>query len=222
MATPKLTAQARPETGKGSSKKMRREGKIPAVLYGKKQESLSLTLDDKDVSHLLAKPGATTNVLDLEITQSGKNVTKNVLVKKIQKHPYRDQILHMDFLEVAMDKDITVLVPIEVTGESRGVKEGGILELKRRELEVTCLPGRIPHTIVIDTTPLMIGDVVHVEDITPPEGVQILHETNFPLLSIVVPAAEISAEAAAEAEEEEKEAGEKEAEKKEKEEESGD
>lgn len=221
MATPKLTAQPRPDTGKSSSKKMRREGKIPAVLYGKKQESLSLFLDGKDVSHLLATPGVTTNVLDLEINQSGKNVKKNVLVKKIQKHPYRDQILHMDFLEVAMDKEITVLVPIEVTGESRGVKEGGILELKRRELEVTCLPGRIPHTIVIDTTPLMIGDVVHVKDITPPEGVQIAHETNFPLLSIVVPAAEVAAEAAAEEEEGEKETGEKETDKKEKEEESG-
>jgi len=216
MATQKLTAEARSDTGKGASKKMRREGRIPAVLYGKGQEGVSLSVGGQDVFHLLATPGATTNILELEITESGKSVQKNVLVKKIQKHPFREEVLHMDFLEVAMDKEISVMVPIEITGESKGVKEGGILELKRRELEVVCLPGRIPNFITIDITPLEIGDGVHVEDIVPPEGVRFTFESNFPILSVVTPAVEAVPEEAEE-EEEEGEAREEEAEGKEEE-----
>lgn len=198
MATQKLTAEARSDTGKGASRKMRREGRIPAVLYGKGQEGVPLSLGNKDVFQLLAHPGAMTNILKLEINESGKSQQKNVLVKKIQKHPFRDQVLHMDLLEVAMDQEISVMVPIEVSGESKGVKEGGILELKRRDLEVICLPGRIPNTLVIDITPLGIGDAVHVEDIVPPEGVKISFESNFTVLSVVTPAVEAAPEEAAE------------------------
>ena len=219
MATQKLTAEARSDTGKGASKKMRRGGRIPAVLYGKGREGMSLSLEGLDVSHFLATPGATTNILKLEINEGGKNLQKDVLIKKVQKHPFREEILHLDFLEVAMDQEISVMVPIEVVGESKGVKEGGILEMKRRELEVVCLPDRIPNTLAIDITELEIGDAVHVENIAPPEGVKISFESNFTVLSVVTPAVEA---APAEAEEEEEVEGEaKEEKEEEKEEEEG-
>ena len=200
MATLRLSAETRSDTGKGAAKKMRRAGRIPAILYGRGQEGVSLSLGNKEVSHLLANPGAMTNVLELEITDSGKSSKKNILVKKIQKHPFREEVLHMDLLEIALDQKISVMVPIELAGESEGVKMGGILEMKRRELEITSLPNQIPDTIVIDITELQIGDAVHVEDITPPDGAQISFESNFTVLSVVAPAAEIEEE---EAEEEE-------------------
>ena len=202
MATLRLSAETRSDTGKGAAKKMRRAGRIPAILYGRGQEGVSLSLGNKEVSHLLANPGAMTNVLELEITDSGKSSKKNILVKKIQKHPFREEVLHMDLLEIALDQKISVMVPIELAGESEGVKMGGILEMKRRELEITSLPNQIPDTIVIDITELQIGDAVHVEDITPPDGAQIFFESNFTVLSVVAPAAEIEEE---EAEEEEAE-----------------
>jgi large subunit ribosomal protein L25 len=96
----------------------------------------------------------------------------------------------MDLLEVTMDQDVSVMVPVEITGEAEGVKIGGILEMKRRELEVISLPDRIPDSIVVDISALQIGDVVHVADITPPDGVQIPYEANFTILSVVAPAAE--------------------------------
>lgn len=202
MATLRLSAETRSDTGKGAAKKMRRAGRIPAILYGRGQEGVSLSLGNKEVSHLLANPGAMTNVLELEITDSGKSSKKNILVKKIQKHPFREEVLHLDLLEIALDQKISVMVPIELAGESEGVKMGGILEMKRRELEITSLPNQIPDTIVIDITELQIGDAVHVEDITPPDGAQISFESNFTVLSVVAPAAEIEEE---EAEEEEAE-----------------
>ena len=202
MATLRLSAETRSDTGKGAAKKMRRAGRIPAILYGRGQEGVSLSLGNKEVSHLLANPGAMTNVLELEITDSGKSSKKNILVKKVQKHPFREEVLHLDLLEIALDQKISVMVPIELAGESEGVKMGGILEMKRRELEITSLPNQIPDTIVIDITELQIGDAVHVEDITPPDGAQISFESNFTVLSVVAPAAEIEEE---EAEEEEAE-----------------
>lgn len=201
MATQRLTAEARTGTGKGAAKRMRKAGRIPAILYGKGQDAVSISLGGRDIFHLLSTPGATTNVLELEIDEGGKNQKKNVLIRKIQKHPFREEVLHLDLLEVAMDQELSVMVPIEVIGESKGVKEGGILELKRRELEVVCLPGKIPHTIAIDITHLGVGDSVHVEDIAPPEGVQIPFESNYAILSVVAPAVEAAPEEAPEAEE---------------------
>jgi len=211
MATLRLSAETRSDTGKGASKKIRRDERIPAILYGRGKESVSLSVSNQDVSHLLATHGMMTNVLELEITDSGTSSKKNILVKKIQKHPFKEQILHMDFLEVAMDQEVSVMVPIEVVGDSMGVKEGGILEMKRRELEITCRANQIPDTIVIDIAPLQIGDAVHVEDITPPDGVRISFESNFAVISVVTPAVEVQPEEAEGEEIEEEAASEKEA-----------
>lgn len=211
MAELRLSAEARSDTGKGAGRKMRRAGKIPAVLYGKGQEGIPLTLESMDVSRLLATHGATTSVLKLEFKDGGKNLKKNILIKEIQKHPFREEVVHMDLFEVALDQEISVMVPVEVTGESQGVKAGGILEMKRRELEIVSLPDRIPDSIVIDITDLQVGDVVHVGDITPPDGVRIPFEANFTILSVVAPAAEpeeVEEEAVEGEEVEEKEPGE--------------
>ena len=127
----------------------------------------------------------------------------------MQKHPYKDLILHMDLLEVAMDQKISVMVPIEILGTPKGViMDGGILEMKRRELEIECLPGVIPDSLTIDVTELEIGDTIHVEDLDVPEGVTIPHDTNFTILTVVAAAVEPEPEEEVEEEEVEEVEGE--------------
>ena len=185
MAAMKLSAQPREDTGKGAARKLRQSGKIPAVLYGRGEASAVLTLAEEEVTDLLAGGSATTSVIRLEISDAKKGEHRNVLIKEIQRHPYRGTIYHMDLQEVAMDETVMVKVPVETTGEAEGVKIGGILEFKRRELDVICLPDRIPDVITIDISDLHIGDVVHVEDLKVPDGVEIPHDVNFTILTLV-------------------------------------
>ncbi len=185
MTALKLTAQTRDAAGKGNARSLRRQGLIPAVLYGRGADVVSLTLNENEVSDLLATGQATTGVLNLEVVEGEKSTEKNVLIKEIQRHPYRDSIYHLDLLEVAMDETLSVKVPIETVGESIGITMGGILEFKRRELEVVCLPTNIPDSIIIDITDLDIGDTVHVESIQPPPGVSIPYDVNFTVLTLL-------------------------------------
>jgi len=186
METIKIVAETREDAGKGAARQLRLAGRIPAVLYGQGKEGVSLTLDAHEISKLLAGAGARTNILELEVMEEGKESFKrNILIKEIQKHPYRDTVLHMDLFEVAMDKEINVMVPIETVGTPVGVVMGGILEMKRRQLEVFCLPGNIPDTLTIDISELDIGDVVHVESVEVPEGVRIPYDVNFTILTVV-------------------------------------
>jgi large subunit ribosomal protein L25 len=202
MSTNKITAEVRESTGKGVARKLRAAGRIPAVLYGQGHDGVSLTLDSYELNQLLATAGAKTSVLELEVKDGGKGPRRNVLIKEVQKHPYKDIILHMDLLEIAMDEEISVLVPIEIVGTAKGVRmEGGILEMKRRELEIVCLPHIIPDTLTIDVTELEIGDTIHVEDVKVPVGVTITHDTNFTIMTLVAPAVEVAPEEEVEGEE---------------------
>ncbi len=185
MATIKITAEAREGAGKGTARRLRQAGLIPAVLYGQGRDGLSLSLDAQEISQLLSRPGARTNILELEVTEGKKSSKHNILIKEIQQHPYREDILHMDLFEVAMDQEIAVMIPIETVGTPEGVIMGGILEMKRRQLEVFCLPGNIPDTIPIDISHLEIGDAVHVASIEVPEGVRLPFDVNFTILTVV-------------------------------------
>jgi large subunit ribosomal protein L25 len=185
MSTMKITAEAREDAGKGTARRLRQAGRIPAVLYGHGRNGLSLSLDAHEISQLLSKPGARTNILELEVMEGKTSSKRNILIKEIQEHPYRENILHMDLFEVAMDKEISVMVPIETVGTPEGVIMGGILEMKRRQLEVFCLPGNIPDTITIDISHLEVGDAVHVASIEAPEDVQIPYDMNFTILTVV-------------------------------------
>ena len=202
MSTNKITAEVRETAGKGVARKLRAAGRIPAVLYGQGHDGVSLTLDSYELNQLLATTGAKTSVLELEVKDGGGGPRRNVLIKEVQKHPYKDLILHMDLLEIAMDEEISVLVPIELVGTAKGVRlDGGILEMKRRELEIVCLPHIIPDTLTIDITDLEIGDNIHVEDVKIPAGVTITHDTNFTIMTLVAPAVEVEPDEEVEGEE---------------------
>lgn len=181
----KLSAQLRDGSGKGAARKLRRDGKIPAILYRRGEDGLSLVVSNDEFSNLLAKGQAKASVIRLKVKDGKESPERNVLIREIQTHPYKRDVYHIDLQEITMDQEITVKIPVETVGESIGVEMGGIMEFKRRELEVTCLPGKIPDSIVIDITELDIGDSVHVESIVTPEGVTIPRDVNFTILTVV-------------------------------------
>ncbi|TNF45313.1 50S ribosomal protein L25 [bacterium] len=185
MTAMKLSAQPRDGSGKGVARKLRRDGKIPAVLYRPGEDGLSLVVSDDEFAKLLAKGQAQASIIRLQVRDGKESTERDVLIREIQTHPFKKDVYHIDLQEITMDQEISVKIPVEIVGESIGVEMGGILEFKRRELEITCLPGKIPDSIVIDITELDIGDSVHVESIVPPEGVTIPHDVNFTILTVV-------------------------------------
>ncbi len=199
-----LKASVREKTGKGPGRVLRGEGRVPAVLYGPGAEPLNLSVAVLDLQKIL-REGNQRHILKLMI-QNGGETTRSAMIKELQTEPVSRDLVHVDFYEIAMDRKISVHVFVEAVGDSVGVKAGGVLQVVRRELEVYCLPGRIPESITVDITDLGVGDSVHVEDIPLPEGVEVPHDVNFTVLTIAAPTRE---ETEGEAEvEEELEAGE--------------
>ena len=196
-----LTAKRREKTGKGISRTLRRQGDMPAVLYGASIDSVPLSVNVHEMELLLNKVSPSQALLDLQI-DGGAQDKKTVMIKELQIDPVKFNYLHIDFYEVRMDQQITTTVPIVATGTSKGVEDGGILQIIRRELEVNCLPGDIPEPIEIDITDLEVGDSIHVEDIRLGENIVVPYETNFTILTVVSPAMEIEEEPEAEALEE--------------------
>jgi len=221
MAVVSLKAMERTPGRKGAVRKLRREGRVPAVLYGPEESPRALSLDGKDVETLFKKYGASSIILELEIEgENGGN--KRALVKEVQRDTVTGKVLHMDLQHVSATRKVTVEVPVVLTGEAKGVKEGGVLEVVLRELEVQCLPDDIPDKLELSVEQMGIGDSIHVRDVSLP-GVEILNDPDSVILTLVPPTVyeEVKVEAAPEEEvvaEEKEEAAEEKEEEKEKEE----
>ncbi len=200
-----LKANARKTTGNGPAGVLRREGRIPAVLYGPGTEPVLLSVKIGDFEEVLKKGNVSQVLLNLVI-QNGKAYSKSVIIKELQQHPVSQDFLHIDFYEIDMKRKIKVNIPVATTGKSQGVELGGVLQIVRHELEVLCLPGDIPEEIVIDVTDLDMGDSVHVKEIPAEGDVEIQAEVNFTVLTILSP--KVEEEEVVEEEEEELEEGE--------------
>jgi large subunit ribosomal protein L25 len=185
----KLKAQIRKTVGNGPARLLRREGRVPAVLYGSKIETILLSIDIKDFEHILKEASVGSVLLNLQI-QNGKTSSRSAMIKELQTHPVSGQFLHVDFYEIDMQKKITAKVPVVAKGKSIGVEVGGLLEYARRELEVLCLPTEIPEAIEVDISDLDIGDSIHVEDISLAGDIEIPADTNFTLVTILAPKVE--------------------------------
>ncbi len=179
----KLRAETRAETGKGVARQLRRRGRLPAVVYGHGDESKALTVDAHEFDRLLSRIQAGTTVISLEVEGDD---ARQVLIREIQRHPYRLDPLHVDFFHIRADEKITVEVPVHLDGEPQGVTLGGILQQVRHELEVECLPNEIPSEFRVDVSALDIGDSIHVADIDS-RGVLILDEADLTVCSVVPP-----------------------------------
>lgn len=176
-----LSAQLRSELGSAASRRNRRAGMIPAVVYGHKQDAMPLLLRREDINRVVSHR---IKMVTLNIGDK----SEHALVKDVQFDTFGDDLLHVDFERVGMDEMIEVECPVELAGTSKGQAAGGIVEHPVTDLRVRCLPGNIPECIRISISDLAIGDVVHVRDIRVPEGVSILTDPNAILVHIRPPA----------------------------------
>ena len=175
MAIATLTATPRSETGKGAARKLRAERRIPAVIYGHHREPQALSLDGRELDKLLDRIAAETTVVELALS-SGPTRT---LIREIQRHPFRRQVLHVDFQELVAGERITVDVPIVLIGSPNGVRnEGGVLDQVMRQVNVDVDPSAIPNHIDLDVTNLELNESLHVSDLKLPEDVRILDDLN--------------------------------------------
>lgn len=182
-----LDVKTRPATGKGAARTLRREGKIPGVIYGHGRAAESLVVDTAALQKALA--GATGATI-LEVAVDGRAPVK-ALIREIQRNPVRPtDIIHLDLYEIKADEKITVKVPVHLIGIPDGVRNsGGILDISMRELEVEVFPADIPNSIDIDVTALTIGHSIYVRDVKV-EKVEILHDPDVPVCTVVAPRAE--------------------------------
>jgi large subunit ribosomal protein L25 len=184
-----LSAKTRETSGKNAARKLRSNNEIPAIVYGAKKDPEMLSINTIDFIKIIRKHGSMGLFFNLIIDgDSGKR--KSVMLKDMQMDTFSLNYLHVDLHEIDMDETVTISVSVETVGESIGVKEGGLLQIVRRELDVVCKPTDAPETIQIDITNLDVGDAVHVEDIDLGENIEIPHEVNFTIVTIVTPIVE--------------------------------
>ena len=184
-----LKAKIRTTVGNGPARAMRRQGQIPAVLYGPETGTILLAVAVNDLEQLLKKGKSGQVVLNLVI-QNGETSTRPAMIKELQTHPLSRNFLHVDFYEISMDRKINVNIPVVTTGKAKGVEDGGISQLIRRELEVLCLPFEIPEKIEIDISDLGIGDAIHVGDISLEGDIEFLDDAHFTVVTVLSPRVE--------------------------------
>jgi large subunit ribosomal protein L25 len=198
MAEVTLEVTRRESTGKEQAKKLRRDGKIPAVVYGGHRDPVAITVDRKAVTELIQKSDHGVRSVFL-LKMSGSDQQRHAMIKEVTIDPISRRMKHIDFVRVIMDEEVKVTIPVSLTGSSIGVKEGGMLDWQLRELHVECLPNAIPDSIDVDVTPLDGHEYYRVKDLTLPEGVRVLDDPERVVVGVTHARAEVS-EAAAEAE----------------------
>jgi len=184
-----IKAQVRQKAGKGSARSLRREGRIPAVLYGPKTDPMLLSIDFKDFDQITKKANIGSVLLNLQI-ENGQTSTRPAMIKELQSHPVSGAFLHVDFYEIDMQRRLRVGVPVVTRGKAAGVEEGGMLQIVRREVEVLCLPTAIPDVIELDVTHLNIGDSIHVHEIPFASDVEIPADVDYTVVTVLAPKVE--------------------------------
>lgn len=196
-----LPAHPRVGAGKSEARRLRREGRVPAVAYGPDLEATSLSVDGRDLYHALNTDAGLNAILRLEI-DGQSHLT---LAREIQRHPVRREILHADFLAVSRNVKVSADIPIRVEGEAPGVDEGGIAEQPLYSLPVEVLPLEMPDELVLDISDMQIGDVKRVSDIQVPEGVDVLEDPERTVITVYWESVQEEPEEGLEAAEEEAE-----------------
>lgn len=190
MATAQLSATRRNDTGKGNARALRRDGQIPAVIYGHARETQSLAIPAREFEKLLSHISADNTVIELGLEGS----SSRALIREIQRHPFKRAILHVDFQEIVAGELMTVRVPIRLVGTPVGVRlGGGIVDHTLRELTISVDPAKMPNHIDVDVTELDLGQSIHVSQIPMPAGVEVLDEPGAPVVVIATPRAAIEA-----------------------------
>jgi large subunit ribosomal protein L25 len=186
MASASLGAEVRSESGKGVARKLRADGRVPAVVYGHGREAQSLSLVARDLDKLLSSIAAGSTVIELSV---GSATTKT-LIREVQRHPFKKQIMHVDFMELVAGEKVIVDVPLVFTGIPEGVRlSGALLEQILHSVEINVDPASIPNHIDVDVTNLAMGHSLHIRDLKLPEGVEVLSEADATICAVVAPRA---------------------------------
>jgi large subunit ribosomal protein L25 len=197
MSQTKLSATTGRPTGSSSSRRLRAEGHIPGVLYGRGMSPISVTVERRDLRLALSGPAGSNTVLSLEV--DGKSYP--AVVKELQRHPIKRTVSHIDFLQVNMNEEITVSVPLRLEGESKAVvATGGIVDPSVDTIEVLTTPNNMPNEFVIDITDMQPHDVIRLADVPMPAGVTAVGDPDMPVVTVLQNRASIEAAAAAAAE----------------------
>jgi large subunit ribosomal protein L25 len=204
MAQVTLSAQVREAKGKGAARKLRRDKRVPAVFYGPKASPTLLSVSYSDLQALIKSTTSENIILQLQIQSDHGVEAHSVILKELQADPIKPVYYHADFYEIAMDKELTIDIALELVGTPAGIVKGGMLQHVKRELQVSCLPGNMVESIQVDVSNLDIGDAVHVKDIILPAGIKSLEDEDETIALVAVPHA--PAEEVKEAVEEEGEA----------------
>jgi large subunit ribosomal protein L25 len=203
MPTNVIEAQMRTPGGKNVNRRLRNSGIIPAVLYGPGKESIAISVDPQIVQDILHSESGRNSIFTINLDGSAQN---NSMVKDYQLDPVQGELIHVDFIQIAMDRRLQLDVNIEIVGEPKGVKiSGGIMDFVTRSIEVECLPADIPESIKVDVSHLDINDYIRVNNIEVDPKVKVLSEPEVVVVTIIPPVKEeepvAEEEAAAEAEE---------------------
>jgi len=187
MATAQLSASSRDTIGKGAARSLRAAGQIPAVIYGHAREPQSLAIPTREFEKLLERVSAESTVIELTLAGG----VARTLIREIQRHPFKKEILHIDFQELVAGEKVTVNVPIVLTGTPEGVRvSGGILSQVMSELSILVDPVNIPRRIEADVTNVAIGHSLHVSDLTIPEGIEVQDDADATVAVVSAPKVE--------------------------------
>lgn len=185
-----LTSQVRTGTGKGVARKLRREGLVPAVMYGGEHGNMSLSVNSHDLRQILAKGGAEHSLITLSVEKENERQDVSVILKDYQLHPVKRTFVHVDFMEVTKGQALEIAVPIELVGTAPGVKEGGTMEFVTREISIECLPSKMLDHIDVDIASLQIGDSISVGEITLSDDHKLLTSPESVVVTIAAPRGE--------------------------------
>jgi large subunit ribosomal protein L25 len=184
MADVILQAEPRTKLGSRNAGRIRREGLLPAVVYGLDVESISVTVSARELDHALHSESGSNTLITLKLDG---NEDALALARQIQRHPTRNELIHVDFVRVRRDVAVTAEIPLTIEGEPQGAKEGGILEQLFFTITVEALPGNIPTSIVVDVSHLALGDQLRVADLPIPPGVAVQHEPDELVAQVSIP-----------------------------------
>lgn len=177
-----LDTEVRTQGGKGVARKLRKAGKIPAVLYGPKNDPVSLSVNAHDFNKVLIKAEGEQVIFTLRLDGD----ERLALIKELQRHPVNDSVRHIDFYSISVEDKVEVEVSIKPVGKAKGVEiGGGVLEMIQRTITIRCLPLAIPKEIEVDISDLDVGDAIHISDLTPPEGVEFTEPPETTLITVV-------------------------------------
>ncbi|NLJ33045.1 MAG: 50S ribosomal protein L25 [Firmicutes bacterium] len=184
-----MEAKARKRIGSSESRRLRKEGWVPSILYGPELDApLAIQISVQELHRVL--PGGQRGIIQLKVEDAGETKNYPVMIKEIERDVFRDEITHLDFYQISLTRKVTTSVPINLMGTPPGTAEGGVLQHQLWEVDIECLPGQLPDYLEGDVSQLQMGDVLTVGELVVPEGIEILTPPEDVVASVVLPVME--------------------------------